>query len=178
MGRRNKVDSLQAEKACHAVRSAGMSVRSAALAFGVSKTSISRRLSGEVAMDAKVGPRTVLTKDEEDELEDVLLHAAQNFMSFSRSELREGVRQMCNDGRTIPWDPDKGPGQNWTDGFLRRHPRLAGRGKFIYEADGPTKQHDKTRSKEKFLREVWGEYVEENNPKASHIHCLVETGEE
>ncbi|CAN0091859.1 unnamed protein product [Hapterophycus canaliculatus] len=68
---RGKVDVVQAAKACEAVQSGAMSVRSAALAFGVSKSSIARRVNGEVAMDAKVGPKTVLTKEEEDSLEDI-----------------------------------------------------------------------------------------------------------
>ncbi|CAM9751068.1 unnamed protein product [Ectocarpus fasciculatus] len=37
-------------------------------------------------------------------------------------------------GRTIPWDPGKGPGRSWLDDFLKRHLRLSGQSSRIYEA--------------------------------------------
>lgn len=67
---RTRVDEDQAHKACEAVRG-GMSIRAAARAFGVPKTTVHGRVHKLVAMDARVGPGTVLSKDEEDSLEDV-----------------------------------------------------------------------------------------------------------
>lgn len=67
MGRssRCKVSAEAAAKACEAVRRGRMSRNAAAAAYGVSKTSLSRRLSGEWAMDARVGPGTVMTAAEQ-----------------------------------------------------------------------------------------------------------------
>ncbi|CAB1101082.1 unnamed protein product [Ectocarpus sp. CCAP 1310/34] len=97
---RCKVDPAQAQKAIEAVRSGAMSLRAAAQAYGVNKRSLSRRLSGDVSMDAKVGPRTVLTVEEENFVEDALLYAARHFIGIDRTALQEHVRQLCNDG----WD--------------------------------------------------------------------------
>ncbi|CAM9186573.1 unnamed protein product [Pylaiella littoralis] len=85
-----------------------MSVRKAAAVFGVGRTSIEDRRRGKVAMNAKVGPETILSKEEEDSLEDVLLFSARNYLAVDRVHLRDAVRRPCNDGRRIPWDPEKG----------------------------------------------------------------------
>lgn len=96
---RQRVDSAAAEKACEAVRSGLMSQKAAAAAFGVGRTSLQRRLSGVCAMDARSGPRTVMTAAEEDAVEDLLLYAGRNYMPLSTADLTERVRQLCNDGR-------------------------------------------------------------------------------
>ncbi|CAB1111630.1 unnamed protein product [Ectocarpus sp. CCAP 1310/34] len=98
---RSKVDPEQAQKAIEAVRSGAMSLRAAAQAYGVNKRSLPRRLSGDASMDAKVGPRTVLTVEEERFVEDALLYAARHFIGIDRTALQEHVRQLCNDGRGI-----------------------------------------------------------------------------
>ncbi|CAN0076004.1 unnamed protein product, partial [Pylaiella littoralis] len=113
---RRKVDEEQVRKACAAI-DYGMSVRKAAAVFGVDRTSIEDRRRGKVAMNAKVGPETILSKEEEDSLEHILLFSARNYLAVDRVHLRDAVRRLCNDGRRIPWDPEKGPGKDWLAGF-------------------------------------------------------------
>ncbi|CAB1107231.1 unnamed protein product [Ectocarpus sp. CCAP 1310/34] len=137
---RRKVDEEQVRKACAAIDD-DMSVRKAAEVFGVGRTSIEDRRRGNVAMNAKVGPETILSK-EEGSLEDILLFAARNFLAVDRVHLRDAVRRLCNDGRRIPWDPEKGPGKGWLAGFLRRHPRVAERSTRIYEANKTTEDEE------------------------------------
>ena len=88
---RHRVDAEQAKKACDAVRG-GMSVRSAAARLQVGKRAITRHLSGEVAIDSKVGPGTVMTEQKGNAVEDILLFAARHFLSVGRVQLREAVR--------------------------------------------------------------------------------------
>ncbi|CAM9245063.1 unnamed protein product, partial [Ectocarpus sp. 6 AP-2014] len=72
-----------------------MSVRKAAEVFGVGRTSIADRRRGKVAMNAKVGPETILSKEEEDSLEDILLCAARNLLAVDRVHLRDdAVRRL------------------------------------------------------------------------------------
>ncbi|CAM9905546.1 unnamed protein product [Pylaiella littoralis] len=52
-------------------------------------------------MNAKVGPETILSKEEEDSLEDILLFSARNYLAVDRVHLRDAVRRLCNDGRRI-----------------------------------------------------------------------------
>lgn len=84
------------------------------------------------------------------------------------------MRKICDDGREVPWDPDKGPGKSWLDGFMRRHPRLSERTTHIYEANR-INEDDQPRL-ESFY-EAWSEYVAENNLTAARILNTDETGE-
>ncbi|CAB1098679.1 unnamed protein product [Ectocarpus sp. CCAP 1310/34] len=139
---RCRVSAEAAAKACEAVRSGSMSRNATAAAYGVNKTSLSRRLSGECAMDARVGPGTVMTAVEEDALEDILLYAGRNYIPLTTADLTERVRQLCNDGRPIPWTPDNGPGRSWLEGFLGRHERISLRLARIYESKRVTSAED------------------------------------
>ncbi|CAN0545844.1 unnamed protein product, partial [Ectocarpus sp. 12 AP-2014] len=170
---RSRVDSAAAEKACAAVRNGSMSRYAAAAAFGLSKTSLLRRLSGECDMDARVGHGTVLTKEEENALEDVLLYAGRNYIPLTRNDLKERVRQLCNDGRPIPWDPDKGPGKSWLQGFLRRHDRISLRLARIYEANRMTSPEDDRLHK---FYKFWQEFVNEHKPAPDHVWNTDESG--
>ncbi|CAB1110020.1 unnamed protein product [Ectocarpus sp. CCAP 1310/34] len=111
---RCRVSAEAAAKACEVVRSGSTSRNAAAAAYGVNKTSLSRRLS----------------------------------------DLTERVRQLCNDGRPIPWTPDKGPGRSWLEGFLGRHERISLRLARIYESNGVTSAEDE-RLHNKFY-DFWG----------------------
>ncbi|CAN0288764.1 unnamed protein product [Ectocarpus sp. 13 AM-2016] len=165
---RRKVDEEQVRKACAAIDD-GMSVRKAAEVFGVGRTSIEDRRRGKVAMNAKVGPETILSKEEEDSLEDIiLLFASRNFLAVDRVHLRDAVRRLCNDGRQIPWDPEKGPGKDWLAGFLRRHPRVVERSTRIYEANRITEDEEPRMVQ---FYERWAALLDEVKPEANHMHA-------
>ncbi|CAN0311148.1 unnamed protein product, partial [Ectocarpus sp. 4 AP-2014] len=51
------------------------------------------------------------------------------------SVLKDAVRNICSNGRKVPWNPDKGPGNSWLEGFMARHPGLSERATHIYEAN-------------------------------------------
>ncbi|CAB1099952.1 unnamed protein product [Ectocarpus sp. CCAP 1310/34] len=170
---RSRVDSAAAEKACAAVRNGSMSRYAAAAAFGLTKTSLLRRLSGECDIDARVGHGTVLMKEEENALEDVLLYAGRNYIPLTRNDLKERVRQLCNDGRPIPWDPDKGPGKSWLQGFLRRYDRISLRLARIYEANRMTSPEDDRLHN---FYNFWQEFVNEHKPAPDHVWNTDESG--
>ena len=124
---RRKVDPSLAKETCEAVQSKKMTALQAQKAFGISRKSIIRRLNGDCAMDASVGPATVLRREEEEWIVDTLLYAAHNHLGLSRSDLVEAVRKLCSDGRQVPRKPEQGPGPKWVRGFLKRHPQLSER---------------------------------------------------
>ncbi|CAN0259747.1 unnamed protein product [Scytosiphon promiscuus] len=62
---RPRVDAQQAQKACEAVRSGQMSLRAAAKAYGIGRTALHDRVRCLVDVDARVGPGTILSKEEE-----------------------------------------------------------------------------------------------------------------
>lgn len=120
----------------------GVSVRKAAGAFGLDRWSLQSRLKGYVAMEAKVGPVTVLSEEEGNSVEDVLLYAARHCLTLGRVHLLETVRQLCNDGRPTPWDAEKVPGKAWLSGFLKRNPQMKERATRIYEANRITDERE------------------------------------
>ena len=77
---RRKVDPSLAKETCEAVQSKKMTALQAQKAFGISRKSIIRRLNGDCAMDASVGPATVLRREEEEWIVDTLLYAAHNHL--------------------------------------------------------------------------------------------------
>ncbi|CAN0342972.1 unnamed protein product [Pylaiella littoralis] len=169
---RRKVDEEQVRKACAAIDD-GMSVRKAAAVFGVGRTSIADRRHGKVAMNAKVGPETILSKEEEDSLEDILLFSARNYLAVDRVPLRDAVRRLCNDGRRIPWDPEKGPGKDWLAGFFRRHPRVAECSTRIYEVNRITEEEEPRMVQ---FYERWAALLDEVKPEANHVHETSSSG--
>ncbi|CAN0091792.1 unnamed protein product, partial [Hapterophycus canaliculatus] len=65
----------------------------------------------------------------------------------------------------VPWDRDKGPGRDWVDGFLRRHPRVKERSTRIYEVKRLTDDDDVRLNK---FYDFWADYVKKNDPHPSH----------
>ncbi|CAM9224539.1 unnamed protein product, partial [Ectocarpus sp. 6 AP-2014] len=103
-------------------------------------------------------------------VEDVLLFAARNGLSLGRAQLKD-VRRLCDDGRAVPWDREKGPGRAWVSGFLRRHPRVSERRNGVYEAT----EEDIEPRIEAFCK-MWAAAVEEYAPAPDHLHNADETG--
>ncbi|CAB1103952.1 unnamed protein product [Ectocarpus sp. CCAP 1310/34] len=173
MGRK-RVDPEQAQKAVDAVRSGEMSLRVAARTYGLPLASLHDRVKNKVAIDARVGPGTVLSKEEEDFVEDVLIYASRHFLLLGRRELRDAVRNICTDGRKVPWDPDKGPGDSWLEGFMARHPGLSERATHIYEAN---RINEDGEPRLQAFYKAWAEYLEETKLPPERILNTDETSE-
>ena len=88
-------------------------------------------------------------------------------------ELREAVRKLCDDGRLVAWEREKGPGRKWLDLFLKRHPRLSERSSRIYEANRVTAD-DEPRLRSFY--DTWRETVDRLKPAADHVWNTDKTG--
>ncbi|CAB1102620.1 unnamed protein product [Ectocarpus sp. CCAP 1310/34] len=150
---RSRVDPAAAAKGCKGVRSGSMSRKAAAAAFGVNGTSLLRRLRCECAMDTKAG---------------------RNYIPLTKADLQERVRQLWNDGRPIPWDPDNGPGRAWLSDSLGRHERINLRLARIYEANRMTSLEDERVHK---FYDFWQQFVHEHKPEPDHAWNTDESGE-
>lgn len=171
---RARVDPEKAKKAVEAVRSGNMSLRVAAEAYGLTRTALHDRVTKKVAIDARVGPGTVLSKEEEDSIEDVLIYASRHFLLLGRKQLKDAVRNICSDGRKVPWDPDKGPGDSWLEGFMARHPGLSERATHIYEANRINEDDDQ---RLQAFYETWEAYLAETKLTPDRIVNTDETSE-
>ena len=75
-------------------------------------------------MDCKPGPKTVLTKEEEDRLMNYLIQMADMGYGLSREDVMFMAYAIVErSGRKHPFQNDKA-GRGWFDGFRARHPQL------------------------------------------------------
>ncbi|CAB1112471.1 unnamed protein product [Ectocarpus sp. CCAP 1310/34] len=151
-----------------------MSLRVAADTYGLNPTSLHRRVKKEVAIDARVGPGTVLCKEEEDFKEDVLIYASRHFLLLGRRVLKEAVRKIYIDGRKVPWDPDTGLGDSWLEGFMAKHPGWSEQATLIYEAN---RINEDDESRLEAFSETWGAYLAETKLTPDRIINTGETSE-
>ena len=87
-------DEIKMAQAFSAVTQEGMSVREAALQFGVPKFTLGDRVSGRVMSGATSGPQTYLDRNEEEELVQFLLRCAEIGYAKSRKQVLALVRRL------------------------------------------------------------------------------------
>ena len=99
---------------------------------------------------------------------DVVLWAAHRHLGLSRAQLLEGIRNLCCDGRCVPWG-HTGPGRKRLDPFFEGHAWLAERRCSIYKANTGTTDNESR------LREIyskWIELVERLKRETDHVRCV------
>ncbi|MCG8621544.1 MAG: hypothetical protein MJE68_06030 [Proteobacteria bacterium] len=96
-----------------------ISVREAALKFGIPKSTLGDRVSGRVLSGATSGPATYLNSSEEEELVRFLLGCAEIGYPKSRKQILALVRRLLvKKGITAPVT------SGWWESFCSRHPNL------------------------------------------------------
>ncbi|XP_024364274.1 uncharacterized protein [Physcomitrium patens] len=89
--------------------------------YGIPESSIRDWLTGKTSSKKK-GPRTVLTKEEEDSMVDWCLEMQRNGHPITFYMLRRKVADVCQ-GRETPFRNGV-PGKSWMDWFRKRHPTV------------------------------------------------------
>lgn len=110
------------------VRDGSMSVRQAAGAYSVPKSTISDKVSGKTLLSkCSPGPVTVLSTEEENRLADWAINMSRVGYGRTKQELLDTVQKILNaDGRDNPFT-DNRPGKDWYIAFMKRHPILSQR---------------------------------------------------
>lgn len=112
-------------EAFKAVKIDGKGLRQAAREYDVPVTTLKRRVDGEVAVDAKPGPRTVLTKEEEKKLCKYCFDMCDMGYGLTVEDVKiKAYEIMENSGRQHPFREGKA-GRDWYEGFLRRFPHIS-----------------------------------------------------
>ena len=109
-------------RAMNAVKVDGEALRKASREYGVPVATIQRRVDGLVAVDARPGPSTVLTREEEDKLRQYCLD-----MGYGLTIEDIKVVAYCivaGSERSHPFK-EVSAGCDWYEGFVRRHPQLS-----------------------------------------------------
>ena len=109
-------------QALNAVKVDGKALRKASREYGVPVATLKRRVDGLVAVDARPGPSTVLTWEEEDKLCQYCLDMAD--MGYGLTIEVIAYRIAAGSGRSHPFK-EGSAGRDWYEGFLRRHPQLS-----------------------------------------------------
>ena len=109
------------------VKNQSMSLRQAANAYSIPKSTLSNKVLGKTSIECKSGPATVLSKAEENQLADWLVNMAKMGFGRTKNELLDTVKRIIEkDGRPNPFTNNR-PGKDWYYAFLKRHPELSSR---------------------------------------------------
>ena len=118
-----------------AVENKELSIRKAAVVFGVPKDSLNRRVKGKLK-SLSAGEkhkkilgryRAILTHDQEKELEDHIINMDQAFYGLSINDIRAIVYDYCqkNNIKNNFNSDNKMAGRDFVEGFMKRHPKLS-----------------------------------------------------
>ena len=105
----------------------GMSARSAAVKWGVPRTTLQNRKKAGFQSVTRPGPPTILTPDEEKALCDWLIDLSHRGIPVQKKILLDSIQRiLMAEPRPTPFVNNR-PGKGWFHAFLRRHPSLAER---------------------------------------------------
>ncbi|KAI5696630.1 hypothetical protein M8J76_009934 [Diaphorina citri] len=122
-------------KALEDIRGGTKSIREASREYGVPRGTIQDRIHGRVKEGPrKMGPKSILTKDEEDNIVQWCCSLAKCGFPRKIDDVLNSVQQLVTaDQRQTPFK-DNRPGKKWYAAFLRRNPQVT-----VREAEGITK---------------------------------------
>lgn len=114
------------QKAIKAVQENGLSKKLAARQFGVPRSTLIRKLSGQAPLLRKMGPSTELSKTEEDILVKWILVMAKKGFPIHKNNLIISVKKILEEsGRETKYlNKSSLPGRSWFEGFLKRHSEI------------------------------------------------------
>ena len=109
------------KKAIEAVVTQEKSLRQAAREYGVPPTTLKRRIDTSLPAEAKPGPSTVLSKEEEDRLVKYIITMAEMGFGLSPKDIRSLAYEIAeNSGQNHPFT-NKLAGKDWFQAFTRRY---------------------------------------------------------
>lgn len=109
-------------KAMNYVRVGGLSIRKSGKKWGIKRTTLQDRLSGQVEINRCRGPPPILSKQEENRFADWLIVMANRGFGVSKQSLLNTVKTFpVKDGRTTPFQ-DNTPGNKWFHSFVKQNP--------------------------------------------------------
>lgn len=107
------IDEEMARRAVEAVKSDEETIRSASAKCRISLTNVANKMTGRVTLLPSPGSPTVLTVDEETAIRDLVVYGSMHCLGNTSQQLCNDIRKLCHDGRSVPSDPAKRPGQVW-----------------------------------------------------------------
>ena len=110
--------------AVNAVNNEGSSLHAASRLYNVPIESLRRRVIGQVDVECRPGPQTVLSKEEEDRLAEYCIEMADRGFGLGREDVMRFAFQIAEKmNKSHPFQNGMA-GRGWYEGFLSRHPYL------------------------------------------------------
>ena len=107
------------------VESGSKGLREAARTYNVPVETLRRRVEGQVLLECKSGPGTVLTREEEQALSDYCIKMSEMGFGLGREDvMRVAFTIVDKSGRPHCFKSGMA-GRGWFEGFMRRFPRLS-----------------------------------------------------
>ena len=110
--------------ATNGVVNENLTVREASRLYNVPYETLRRRVNGSIEPGSRPGPATVLTEEEEDQLESYLIKMSDMGFGLSRDTVMHLAYKIVEQTQRKHPFKDQKAGRGWFDGFRRRHPRL------------------------------------------------------
>lgn len=111
-------------KAMKDVEENKLSIRKAAIKWGINRQTLADRISGKVKAERRSGPPPLLSKAEENLLAEWLIELSNRGFGMSKQGFLLSVKQFLDkDGRITPFK-DNMPGRRWYRNFLNRNPKV------------------------------------------------------
>lgn len=112
--------------AIEAVRK-GAKISEAAKKFNVPRITLRNKITGISPIECPMGPSTILSKEEENILEDWIKDMANKHIPITKEELLDSVQRVIVDkNQETPFTNNR-PGKKWYSSFMKRHPTIAER---------------------------------------------------
>ena len=122
------------QNAMKAIRD-GVAIRKSSRIYGVPRGTLQDRIHGRVKEGPRqMGPKSFLTKSEEEEIVRWLIDLAKCGFPRKKEELLDSVQKIVSDSKRRSSFKNGRPGEKWYKVFLNRHPAIA-----LREPEGVTK---------------------------------------
>lgn len=119
-------DQSTLEKAVQEIR-LGAKLCEVHLKYDIPKGTLSNKVNNKTPIDARKGPQTVLTAEEEKRVADWIIAKAKLGFPMHPDEVKDSVqRVIIEKKRMTPFTEDR-PGEKWMQLFLKRQPHIAKR---------------------------------------------------
>lgn len=105
----------------------GVPVRTASKRHGVPKTTLLYKSKGILPEEARKGPPTMLTTEEENFLEKWLLYIGDRGFPGTKTQLLDSVELIIKSTNRKTKFVNGRPGRKWFHSFMKRHPNIAQR---------------------------------------------------
>lgn len=121
-----KYSELQMEKAIEDVKR-GVSHSVAAKNNNVPRSTLISKIKGYAPVERRMGPQSILTKEEETVLVQWIFTMANAGFPVSTDQLFDSVKRLLSDLKRDNPFTDGRPGRKWYIGFMKRNPQVANR---------------------------------------------------